>query len=83
MNGGEEMKVTRFEGNTSLGENIYQARTSRHMSQDDLAKAVGTSKKTISNYESGVCLPGTRQLCALADFFGMRLDDLVGRKTPA
>lgn len=40
--------------NTTLGERIKQARVARNMTQDELAKAVGTSKQNIYKYENGI-----------------------------
>lgn len=39
-----------------IGSNIRRARTRRHLTQDDLAQAVHTTRQTISNYETGVSL---------------------------
>ena len=41
----------------SIGQRLKEARLSRHMTQEDLARAVGVSKGAIGNYESGVSSP--------------------------
>ena len=39
-----------------IGANIRCARVRRHLTQDDLAQTVHTTRQTISNYETGVSL---------------------------
>lgn len=36
-----------------IGANIRRTRTRRHLTQDDLAQTVHTTRQTISNYETG------------------------------
>ena len=64
----------------SFGERIKQLRLTKGMLQADLAKAIGTTKQNISQIEAGRNMPGTSLMLALADFFGVSLDDLFGRK---
>lgn len=45
----------------------------------DLAKAIGVSKQAISQFEKCASYPHCRTLCALADYFDVSLDYLVGR----
>ena len=40
-----------------IGANIRRARTHRHLTQDDLAQTVHTTRQTISNYETGRSRP--------------------------
>ena len=45
----------------------------------DLAKAIGISKQAISQFEKCSSYPHCRTLVALADYFDVSLDYLVGR----
>lgn len=47
--------------------------------QVDVAEATGIDQKTLSNYENGKTQPDARALIALADFFHVSIDYLVGR----
>ena len=49
-----------------IAENIKQARKALHMSQDELAEAIGANRVTISRYETGSYLPSVPALEKLA-----------------
>ena len=65
-----------------IGSNIRRARTRRHLTQDDLAQAVHTTRQTISNYETGRSRPDVETLQRLADALGVELTELLD-ETPA
>lgn len=67
----------------AVGERIYIERVTRRMSKRELGDAIGVSDQTISNYEDGKFSPDLPKACAMADLFGMTLDDLFCRKIPA
>ena len=48
------------------------------LSQPDVARAIGTTRATVSNWENGHRLPGVEYLDALVDFF--ELDDHEARQ---
>ena len=58
---------------------IRDLREDMDLRQVDVAKATGIDQKTLSNYETGKTLPDANSLWALADFFGVTIDYLVGR----
>ena len=58
--------------------NIAAERVRRGMSQDDLAREMRVTRKTIYNWEVLGNIPGK-----LADFFGVSADYLLGRAAPA
>ena len=60
-----------------IGANIRRARTHRHLTQDDLAQAVHTTRQTISNYETGRSRPDVETLQRLADALGVELTELL------
>ena len=57
---------------------LYQ-REVAGLSQSALAKATGISQQKISYYESGKHSPPIEDCLRLADFYGITLDELVGR----
>lgn len=60
-------------------ERLKTLRASRHISQRELAEQAGLSKSLISMLESGAREPRTEHLEALADFFNVDIDYLLGR----
>lgn len=59
--------------------NFKTYRKQNGMTQEDVANALGIPKKTYQNYEYEVREPDSDILCALADLYGISIDDLVGR----
>lgn len=60
-----------------IGANIRCARVRRHLTQDDLAQTVHTTRQTISNYETGRSRPDVETLRRLADALGVELTELL------
>lgn len=58
--------------------NIAAERVRRGLSQDDLAKEIGVTRKTIYNWERNGNIPASA-VARLSDFFGVRADYLLGR----
>lgn len=52
-------------------------------SAQDFCEAVGISYNTYQNYETGKRIPTADILCALADFYGVTTDYLLGRSEDA
>lgn len=67
----------------SLGENIYQLRRSKNMSQDDLAAALAVSRQSVSKWENDSAVPELEKLIKMAQIFDTSLDSLVGRESSA
>lgn len=63
----------------NLAENIRFLRLTHNprITQVELAKKLGITQKSISNYEQARCLPPTYVLAAIADLFHLSLDDLL------
>ena len=61
-----------------VGLNIKIKRIGRGYTQEEIADAIGVARST--RYESDKRLPDIYKLCALADYFDVSLDDLVGRE---
>lgn len=62
----------------TLNENIRQLRMTRNLSQVDLAKALGVTKQSISNWENNNIQPSIDMLIHLAKFFSVSTDYLLG-----
>ena len=61
-------------------ENLKELRLEKKMGQVELAKAVGVSKGVISLWENGLREPNMYSLIALARFFDISIDELIGLK---
>lgn len=66
----------------NLGENIYQLRTERNLSQGDLADALEVSRQPVSKWENNSAVPELDKLLKLSQIFGITIDELVTGKTP-
>ena len=64
----------------SFSQRVFQLRRERGLSQRELGDAVGLSHKAISTLESGSRSTTIEKLIALADFFGVSTDYLLGLK---
>ena len=62
-----------------IGTAIKTARRIANLSQQQLAKQIGTSHAAISFWENGVNVPNVLDCWKMADFLGITIDDLVGR----
>ena len=58
---------------------IRDLREDRDLNQTQVAKMLGMSQTGYSKYETGENDIPTRVLIKLADFYGIPLDELVGR----
>lgn len=63
---------------SNFAENLKRLRQSSNIGQVELAKQIGVSKGIISLWENGLREPTLSSLIALADFFNVSLDELVG-----
>lgn len=58
-------------------DNLMGLRKSANLSQEELADKIGVSRQTLSKYETGESLPDIEKCMAIADAFGVTMDDLV------
>ncbi len=63
----------------NYGEALKYQRLSAGISQLKLAQQIGTSHQNINRWENGEVLPSIDFCVKLADFYGITLDELVGR----
>ena len=66
--------------NIKIGAIIKKLRTENNITQDTLATAVGVTPQAISRWEQGGGYPDIELLPALADFFSVSTDELLGYK---
>lgn len=62
-----------------FAERLTQLRDERGVSQASVSKEIGVSRYTIYSYEKGKTAPTLDGLVALADYFDVTLDYLLGR----
>ncbi len=61
-----------------IGENIKRIRRERNLTQEEVASHLGISFQSISKWERGDGYPDITMLPALANYFGISVDELLG-----
>lgn len=61
---------------SKLDNNIAKFRSTRKISQTELAEAIGVSRKTISTVETGRFTPSVSIALKLAKYFDKKVEDL-------
>lgn len=64
----------------TYGEELKYHRQNAKLSQQDLAKLVNTSQQNISRWENNEVEPSISFCVTLADYYGITLDELIGRE---
>ena len=59
-----------------IGGTIKKLRTDRNMTQEEVAEYLEISFQAVSKWETGTTMPDITLLPKIADFFGVRIDDL-------
>ena len=59
---------------------LKELRLQHGFSQEELAEQIGIKRNSYSDWENGKCKPSYEKLEKIADFFGVSLDWLFGRK---
>ena len=62
----------------NFGERIKRLRRERDLTQEALADALGISAQSVSKWECAYGYPDITQLPAIANFFGVTIDELLG-----
>ena len=63
----------------NFGKIIYELRKKKNVTQDEMAAELGVTAAAVSKWENGYTLPDILMLCALADYFEVTTDELLGR----
>ena len=61
--------------------NLTYLRKDKKVSLEELAEAIGVSRQAVSKWESGETMPDLQNTIALAEFYGISVDDLISHKT--
>ena len=62
-----------------INERIKELRIEQGIKQNVVASALHIAPNTLCQYEKGTAKPSIEVLCAIADFYGVTLDQLLGR----
>lgn len=62
-----------------FGKTIYDLRKKKNVTQEEMAAELGVTAAAVSKWENGYTLPDILMLCALADYFEVTTDELLGR----
>ena len=63
-----------------LSERLRALRKEHGYSQEQMARKLHLTQGAISQWENGLTVPAADQLIALADVFGITVDELLGRE---
>lgn len=64
-----------------MNERIRQLRTDKGVTQQELADALGITQQAVGRWERGLATPDSSTLPRIADYFGVTVDELLGRDT--
>ena len=62
----------------NIAEKLIELRTAKSVTQEDVANALAVSNKTISKWENGASAPDLSMLVALAEYYSVSTDVLLG-----
>ena len=57
---------------------IYELRTKKNMSQDELAEKLFVTRQAVSRWENGETVPNTETLKLLSELFDVSINTLLG-----
>lgn len=63
----------------NFGRTIQELRKQKNATQEEMAAELGVTAAAVSKWENGYTLPDILMLCALADYFQVTTDELLGR----
>ena len=72
-------KSIEIERKSYLAQKLVEIRYEKGWAEAKMAKAVGVTRNTIRNWESGATTPGIVKASLIADMVEISLDELVGR----
>lgn len=64
----------------NFGNTILNLRKKKQITQEELAAELGVTAAAVSKWENNCTLPDIMMLCALADYFEVTTDELLGRQ---
>lgn len=63
----------------NIGHHILELRKQKNVTQEEIAAELGVTATAVSKWENNYTLPDIMMLCALADYFQVTTDELLGR----
>ena len=63
----------------NFGKTVLELRKAKNVTQEEMAAELGVTAAAVSKWENNYTLPDILMLCALADYFGVTTDELLGR----
>lgn len=60
----------------TFGNNLYELRNKKGLTQKELGKLLGVSDKAVSKWETGESMPRTAKLVLITDLFGVTMEQL-------
>lgn len=63
----------------NFGKTILELRKKKNVTQEEMAAELGVTAAAVSKWENNYTLPDILMLCALADYFEVTTDELLGR----
>ena len=57
---------------------LVEYRRKNKLSQEQLAEKLDVSRQAVSKWENGTAMPDFKKLNALAEYFGVTMDELLG-----
>ena len=63
----------------NLGNNLYNLRKKRGLSQEEFAEKIHISRQAVSKWERGEAFPDIENLIEIAEFYGVTIDELVNK----
>ena len=66
-----------------INEQIAVLRKKKGVTQENLAQALGVTNQSVSKWESGQCCPDIQLRPAIAKYFEVSIDELMGETTPS
>lgn len=64
----------------NYGDELKYHRQKANLSQQQLAELINTSQQNISRWENNEVEPSISFCVALADYYGITIDELIGRE---
>ena len=68
--------------NIKLADNLQLLRKQKRLTQEELAEIFGVTSQSISKWELGINCPDITMLPAIASYFDITTDELLGIKKP-
>ena len=69
--------------NLNFAENFKALRKQKGITQEKMSESLGVSSQSVSRWELGICYPDIEMLPAIANYFGVSVDELLSNNEDA